>query len=64
MTRAELTEKLTAIEREHPGRRVFLRADAAARYGAVAHAMEAIRRSGLTRLGMVTEVPAPGERAR
>jgi biopolymer transport protein TolR len=64
MTSVELTEKLTAIEREHPGRRVFLRADAAARYGTVAHVMEAIRKSGLTQLGMVTEIPGPNERAR
>jgi len=58
LTRAALTEKLTAIEREHPGRRVFLRADAAARYGEVARVMESIRKSGLTRLGMVTDPPA------
>ena len=57
LTRAELTEKLAAIEREHPGRRVFLRADAAARYGVVARVMESIRKAGLTRLGMVTDPP-------
>jgi biopolymer transport protein TolR len=57
ITAPELTKKLAAIQRVHPGRRVFLRADAKSSYGEVARVMEAIRMSGLTRLGMVTDVP-------
>jgi biopolymer transport protein TolR len=56
-TPAELTRKLAAIHRLRPDRRVFLRADEEARYGDVARVMAAIRASGLTRLGMVTELP-------
>jgi biopolymer transport protein TolR len=58
MSVAELREKLGAIHRLAPDRRVFLRADERARYGEVALVMEAVRASGLTRLGMVTEMPA------
>lgn len=57
MSGAELTKKLAAIRRERPDRQVFLRADRQARYGEVARVMAAVRASGLTRLGMVTEAP-------
>jgi biopolymer transport protein TolR len=53
----DLTNKLAAIRRIRPDRRVFLRADREARYGQVVRAMEAVRASGLTHLGMVTEPP-------
>ena len=57
VTPADLTTKLAAIERVRPGRQVFLRADEETRYGEVARVMEAVRISGLTRLGMVTDMP-------
>ena len=57
VTTTELTSKLAAIERLRPGRRVFLRADKETRYGQVARVMEAVRTSGLTRLGIVTDLP-------
>ena len=57
MAAGDLTAKLTAIRRLQPDRHVFLRADRSVAYGEVARVMEAIRASGLTRLGMVTEMP-------
>jgi biopolymer transport protein TolR len=59
MSAGDLTAKLAAIRRVRSDRQVFLRADRAVRYGDVAKVMEAVRASGLTRLGMVTEMP-PG----
>jgi biopolymer transport protein TolR len=53
----ELRAKLTAIAREQPGRRVFLRADAAVPYGDVVRVIAALKESGVERLGMVTEPP-------
>jgi biopolymer transport protein TolR len=53
----DLATKLAAIRRIRPDRRVFLRADREARYGQVVRAMEAVRASGLTHLGIVTEPP-------
>ena len=53
----ELTRKLTAIAGVRPGRQVFLRADEHALYGQVMQVMAAVRASGVTRLGMVTELP-------
>ena len=60
MTAADLTKKLAAIRRLRADRQVFLRADERVRYGQVARVMEAVRASGLSRLGMVTEIPAGG----
>jgi biopolymer transport protein TolR len=57
VTEVELTGKLAAIARIRPDRQVFLRADRDARYGVVAGVMGAVRAAGLTRLGMVTEIP-------
>ncbi len=53
----DLTTKLAAIRRLRPDRQVFLRADRETRYGQVVRVMEAVRASGLTHLGMVTEPP-------
>jgi biopolymer transport protein TolR len=58
LSAGDLTTKLAAIRRLRPDRHVFLRADRSVQYGEVARVMEAIRASGLTRLGMVTEMPA------
>lgn len=57
VTAGDLTTKLAAIRRLQPDRHVFLRADRSVQYGEVARVMEAVRASGLTRLGMVTEMP-------
>ncbi len=52
---AELEEKLSHIFDGRGSKEIFLRADQAATYGAVAKAMAAARNAGATQLGMVTE---------
>jgi len=51
----ELQAKLEAVFESRGSKEVFLRADEAAPYGVVVHAMAAARRAGSTRLGIVTE---------
>ena len=58
MKTPQLHEKLRAIVREQPDRKVFLRADADVPYGEVMTVMAAIQEAGVQRLGMVTEPPA------
>ena len=53
-----LGEKLIAIVKLRPERTVYLRADKDVAYGRVVAVMAAIRRAGITKLGMVTE-PLP-----
>jgi biopolymer transport protein TolR len=50
-----LMRKLEAIYQNKPDRAVFLRADRSVPYGFVVEVMAAIRRSGIVRIGMVTE---------
>jgi biopolymer transport protein TolR len=50
-----LMRKLEAIYQHQPDRAVFLRADRSVPYGFVVEVMAAIRRSGIVRIGMVTE---------
>jgi biopolymer transport protein TolR len=57
-----LTAKLTAIRAARPDRQVFVRADQTVPYGQVMKTMAAVRESGLTKIGLVTEPPP--ERAR
>jgi biopolymer transport protein TolR len=52
-----LMRKLGAIYQSQPDRAVFLRADRSVPYGFVVEVMAAIRRSGIVRIGMVTEPP-------
>lgn len=54
----QLQEKLGAIVRERPDRKVFLRADAEVRYGEVMKVMASIQEAGVQRLGMVTTPPS------
>jgi biopolymer transport protein TolR len=63
LTLDQLTEKLQAISGERPDRQVFVRADEDVPYGAVIRTMAAIRAAGIENVGMVTEMPAPGEDA-
>lgn len=53
----ELREKLRATVAVRPDRQVFLRADQRVAYGEVMGVMAAVRRAGVSRLGMVTEPP-------
>jgi biopolymer transport protein TolR len=55
-----LRSKLVAVERERPGRQVFLRADRKVPYGDVVRVIAAVKEAGVTRLGMVTEPPPDG----
>jgi biopolymer transport protein TolR len=50
-----LMRKLAAIYQNQPDRAIFLRADRSVPYGFVVEVMAAIRRSGIVRIGMVTE---------
>src|SRR5262245_14110497 len=57
MDLAALTQKLAAIHGARPDRQVFVRADQAVTYGFVMKTMAAVRASGLTKIGLVTEPP-------
>jgi biopolymer transport protein TolR len=57
ITLESLVKKLEAIYRNQPDRAVFLRADRTVPYGFVVEVMAAVRRSGIVRMGMVTEPP-------
>jgi biopolymer transport protein TolR len=52
-----LTAKLAAIRAARPDRQVYVRADQAVSYGQVMTTMAAVRESGLTKIGLVTEPP-------
>ena len=52
-----LTTELAAIRAARPDRQVFVRADQTVSYGLVMKAMGAVRESGLTKVGLVTEPP-------
>ena len=52
-----LTAKLAAIRAARPDRQVFVRADQSISYGQVMKTMGAVRESGLTKVGLVTEPP-------
>jgi biopolymer transport protein TolR len=58
----DLTTKLAAIRAARPDRQVYVRADQTVTYGQVMKTMAAVRESGLTKIGLVTEPPP--ERAR
>ena len=55
---ADLTTKLLAIHAARPDRQVYVRADQAVPYGQVMKTMAAVRESGLTKIGLVTEPPS------
>ena len=63
MDLATLAQKLAAIHAARPDRQVFVRADQSVPYGQVMRTMSAVRESGLTKIGLVTE-PPPAERRR
>jgi biopolymer transport protein TolR len=57
MALPDLTTKLAAIRAARPDRQVFVRADQSVPYGQVMKTMAAVRESGLTKVGLVTEPP-------
>lgn len=54
----ELERRLEAEAAEAPERRVYVRADAGVEYGRVMSALDAVRRAGLERVGLVTRPPS------
>lgn len=60
----DLENKLKSIVSVSPSTEIFLKADRHLDYGYVVGVMGAIKRAGITRLGMVTEVtPGSGEKS-
>ncbi len=55
MSAARLAKKLRAIKRIKPGSMVLLKADRKVPYGYVVKVISEIRRSGITKIGMITE---------
>jgi len=58
--RDALLPQLKAIAREGYDRRIFIRGDAKADYGAVADVMAILSSAGYRNLGLVTDTPRPG----
>jgi biopolymer transport protein TolR len=58
---SRLKDVLDSIRQTKPLINVYLRADKDAPYGAVVQVMDVVKRSGIDRLGMVTEAAAGGE---
>lgn len=57
VTLDELEDKLRSLAAAAPSADVFLRADKELSYGAVVSVMGVMKRAGVERLGMVTEIP-------
>lgn len=53
----ELEHRLHSIARLRQDKEVFLRADAEVPYGFVVQTMALIRKAGISKLGMITELP-------
>jgi biopolymer transport protein TolR len=61
VARVLLDDKLTKLAREKPDVTLYLRADRDVPYGAVVEVMDAVKRAGIDRLGMVTQPVAGAE---
>lgn len=62
VTEAQLDSTLKNLAAASPAAEVFLKADQTIPYGKVMGAMGIIKRAGISRLGMVTQVPTGDER--
>lgn len=60
----KLQSILVNIKKQKPKTNVYLRADRDVPYGAVIQVMDAVKRSGIDKLGMVTEPARGGETGR
>ena len=58
----KFADKLAAIFKEKPQKKVFLRADKQVPYGAVVDVIAQIRGAGVQKLGMITEPESTGRR--
>jgi biopolymer transport protein TolR len=63
VARVMLDNRLTKLAREKPDVTLYLRADRDVPYGAVVEVMDAVKRAGIDRLGMVTQPVAGSEGA-
>lgn len=61
LSSTRLRKKLTAINKMKPGSMVLLKADKSVPYGYVVKIISEIRKSGITKIGMITE-SAPTKR--
>ena len=62
ITLPRLERVLAGLRQRNPKAAVFLRADEGVAYGIVVKVMDAVKKSGIERLGMVTEpLPPQGE---
>ena len=59
LARDQLAERVAAAARANPLLEVQLRADQKVPYGQVAELIALVQQAGLTRIGFVTEAPAP-----
>ena len=65
VTLKDLESGLKSIAASAPSTEVYLRADQKLSYGSVVGVMGVIKKAGISRLGMVTEVsPSPGKKKR
>jgi biopolymer transport protein TolR len=62
ITLDRLQKVLTGLQKRNPKAAVFLRADEKVPYGVVVQVMDAVKKAGIDRLGMVTEPLHPQER--
>lgn len=62
VTLKDLESRLKSIAALSPSTEVYLRADQTLSYGSVVGVMGVIKKAGISRLGMVTEVPAGPEK--
>jgi biopolymer transport protein TolR len=62
ITLGRLQKVLTGLQKRNPKAAVFLRADEKVPYGVVVQVMDAVKKAGIDRLGMVTEPLHPQEK--
>jgi biopolymer transport protein TolR len=59
VARVMLDDRLTKLARDKPELTLYLRADRDVSYGAVVEVMDAVKRAGIDKLGMVTQPVGP-----
>lgn len=64
ITLARLERVLTGLRQRNAKAAVFLRADEGVAYGAVVKVMDAVKKAGIERVGMVTEPISPAAKGR
>jgi biopolymer transport protein TolR len=62
MTLGKLSEVLPALRKDNPNLSIYLRADRDVNYGLVVSVMDLVKRSGIDKLGIVTE-PSPRDKS-